>query len=449
MAFGDRKGGLSASVNSVTNPTDATGSVSVAVGDLVWVNFAQQTNLTATGVTDNLGNSYSAVNAGTDAGTVSIRCFYSRVTVAGTLTTVSVAASASTNDASCCVDVIEGPFVTSPLDANPANATDATSPFTCPATGTLAQADEVVMAAISVAANTTVAATSPDVIGTTVARANVSSGVSRRVVSATTSVTPEFTGTSATASQTTASFKKDTAVSGSASFSGSGAVDGTGQHQGLTSASTDGSGTVAATGQKQWQATADVSGSGTVDVTGQHGAQDAVSVAGSGTLASSVRKDAQSSSSVSGTGDVTVEGSATGDAEGTAAIGGSGALAVTVQKHAQVSASCDGAGACDCVGSKDSVNEIGGSGTVAVSGSKAASGTATVTASSDLAAVGGSEGHDATIDGVGNVIVLATARLNRRPTSLLADGRKATKRGARSRAARPVVRASGPIFKRR
>jgi len=210
MAFGSLKGTLTASVNSVTNPTNATGSVFVQPGDLIWVTFGQQTTLTATGVTDNLGNTYSAVNAGTDIGTVTQRCFYSRVTVPGTLTTVSVAAAASTNDASCSVDVIQGPFLVNPLDANPANTSDATTPFTCPATGTLAQADEVVMAGISNAATQTFAATSPSLIGATVSRANISTGNSRRVVSATTTVTPEFTGTSAVAVQTTASFKADT-----------------------------------------------------------------------------------------------------------------------------------------------------------------------------------------------------------------------------------------------
>ena len=208
--FGALKGTLTASVNSVTNPTNATGSVFVQPGDLIWVTFGQQTGLTATSVTDNLGNTYSAVNAGTDIGTVTQRCFYSRVTAIGTLTTVAVAATASTNDASCSVDVIEGPFLVSPLDANPGNTSDATTPFTCPATGTLAQADEIVMAGISNAATQTFAATSPSLIGATVSRANISTGNSRRVVTATTSVVPEFTGTSAVAVQTTASFRKDT-----------------------------------------------------------------------------------------------------------------------------------------------------------------------------------------------------------------------------------------------
>lgn len=217
MAQGDLRGTLTGSVSAITNPMVASGSVAVLTGDLVFGTISQQTNLTATDtITDNLGNTYTYVNAGTDAGTVSIRSFWSRVTIAGVLTTVNVPTTASTNDASVVADVIEGPFQPSPLDANPANTTDGTSPFTCPATGTLAQADEVVMAAISLAANQTVAATSPSVLCGTVARANASTGQSRRVVSSTSSVTPEFTGTLATAAQVTASFKLDHVLMGQA-----------------------------------------------------------------------------------------------------------------------------------------------------------------------------------------------------------------------------------------
>ena len=46
----------------------------------------QQTSLTVTAVTDNLGNTYSATNAGSDNGNITGRAFYSRVTVPGTLT---------------------------------------------------------------------------------------------------------------------------------------------------------------------------------------------------------------------------------------------------------------------------------------------------------------------------------------------------------------------------
>lgn len=228
MAFGDLKGTLTGSANSITNPMDATGSVVVAVGDLVFVTLSQQTNLTATTpVTDNLGNTYAAINAGTDAGTVTIRSYYSRVTVAGTLTVVHVPATASVNDASVVADVIEGPFTTAPLDANPANTTDGTTPFDCPPTGTLAQANEVIMAAIALAGNQTPAATSPGILSGTVARANASTAHQRIITSSTSTVTPQFTGTSVTAGQVTASFKRTLFVAadaGSYSLSGTDAT---------------------------------------------------------------------------------------------------------------------------------------------------------------------------------------------------------------------------------
>ena len=208
MAQGDLKGTLKATAASITNPFDATGSVSVAVGDLVFGTISEQTSLTATAATDNLGNTYAAVNAGTDAGNVAIRSFYARVTVAGTLTAVHFAATGSTNDVSCVADAFEGPFEVSPLDANPTNTTDATTPFTCPATGTLAQASELIVSAIALGGNQSgLAADSPFTTGGVANRNNTTTAHGYRKVAATTTVTPSFSGVSATAAQTTASFK--------------------------------------------------------------------------------------------------------------------------------------------------------------------------------------------------------------------------------------------------
>ena len=76
MAFGGLKGTLTGAGNSVTNPSVLSGSVSVAVGDLVFGVFGQQTALTATAtITDNLGNTYAYQNAGTDAGNATGRPF--------------------------------------------------------------------------------------------------------------------------------------------------------------------------------------------------------------------------------------------------------------------------------------------------------------------------------------------------------------------------------------
>src|SRR3990167_9155524 len=212
MAFGGLKGTLSKAANSITNPTDATGSVVVAIGDLVYAVVGEQIGVTATAVTDDLGNSYAALQAGTDAGTSTGRAFYSRVTAAGTLTVCHVAATGSTQNVAIVVAVIEGPFVVSPLDANPTQiSSDITSPFTCPATGTLAQATEVVMAWGVGTGSTVWAATSPNLLALNLATQSVLKvAVGYQAVAATTSVSPAFT----------AAANPNDAVLGTSSFKG-------------------------------------------------------------------------------------------------------------------------------------------------------------------------------------------------------------------------------------
>lgn len=201
MAFGDLKGTLSGSGASITSSNALTGSVSVSSGDLVFVAFGQQINLTATTVTDNLGNTYTATNAGTDNGNSTGRAYYSLVTVGGTLTTVTVAATASSNDYAGMVAVIEGPFQSSPLDKNLANISDTSSPFTCPATGTLTQADEVIIGwMVCTEGSATYSATSPNLKAGQVSATNMLSIIGYQTVAATTTVSPEFTGTNPGAS---------------------------------------------------------------------------------------------------------------------------------------------------------------------------------------------------------------------------------------------------------
>jgi hypothetical protein len=197
MAFGALKGTLSGTSGSITSPFAVTtgGPVTVAVGDLVIAVLTQQTALTVTGVTDNLGNTYTAQNVGTDAGAVTGRAFYSRVTVAGSLTTVTFAATASANDVAAAAAVIEGPFAAPPIDKNLANVTnDITSPFSATVTGTLTQADEVVAAWCSMQPGvTTWAASAPLTKHISVATGNVGVVISTATVAATTSVAPEHT----------------------------------------------------------------------------------------------------------------------------------------------------------------------------------------------------------------------------------------------------------------
>lgn len=203
MAFGDIKGTFSGNAASITNPFDAatliSGSGAVVVGDLIYAVCNQQTALTVTACTDNLGNTYTATNAGVDSGTSTGRAFYSRVTVAGTITFVRFTTTASANNVTACAVLFEGPFKAPPIDTNPANASDAASPFTGPATGTLAQAEELVVAWGAAAGAAVWTATSPNVKRVEVASAAlVKSVIGSQVVAATTSVQPVWTGTNPT-----------------------------------------------------------------------------------------------------------------------------------------------------------------------------------------------------------------------------------------------------------
>lgn len=200
MAFGDIRGKLTGNGASVTNPSTATGSVTVSVGDLIVGVFAQQTSLSVTGISDNLGNTYTAQNAGTDPGTGTGRMFYSRVAFSGTLTTLNFTASASANNYACVGAVYAGDFASPPINANPTNSTnDIASPFTCPPTGTLTQTSQVVIgwasAAIGTANWTASSGISTVAVQFLDPGALVAAFIGSIVVTATTTVTPAFAGT--------------------------------------------------------------------------------------------------------------------------------------------------------------------------------------------------------------------------------------------------------------
>jgi hypothetical protein len=201
MAFGTRltTAGGTATGNSIAASNSISITATVKVGDLIVALMCEQTALTATGATDNLGNTYTAQNAGT-LSTVSGRLFWSRVTVAGNLTSVAIAATSSTDDFSAVADAYEIGFDASPVDANPANGTgDITSPFTCPATGTLAQAVELIVCWSANNSNTTWSATSPLVLGSQASQTNTHAVIGTQVTSSTSTQSPAFTGTAPTA----------------------------------------------------------------------------------------------------------------------------------------------------------------------------------------------------------------------------------------------------------
>lgn len=217
MAAGDLKGFFSAAFDSHGATRDATGSVAVSVGDLIVVQVIQQVGMATSGVTDNLGNTYGAIDGGgEDPGNASMRRFASRVTSAGTLTTVTVAGAVTSNDVIIIAAIFEGPFEAPPIDANPTFVDDNTSPFTCPATGTLAQANEIVVAFgganITSGGSSAWAATSPNTLVTSLASSapNIVAAMGYQKVAATASVQPAFTADvnpAGAAPLATASFK--------------------------------------------------------------------------------------------------------------------------------------------------------------------------------------------------------------------------------------------------
>jgi hypothetical protein len=193
MAQGGIRGTLTGNAASIPNPAVCSGSVSVSIGDLIVGICGQQTNLTVTACADNLGNTYTAQNAGTDPGSPTARVYYSVATVAGTLTAVNFTTTGSTNDWAGLAMVIEGPVGS--IDANIANTTtDVTSPFTCPSSGTLASANEIVIGWGAANQSTVWAATSPNLLaGNTNNSTNVKVALGYQLVTATTAVSPAFT----------------------------------------------------------------------------------------------------------------------------------------------------------------------------------------------------------------------------------------------------------------
>lgn len=180
MAFGDLKGTFGVALNSALTSNVATGSAtSVVAGDLVYAVFAQQTALTVSLVTDNLGHTYTASSVGTDAGSISGRAFYTRVTASGSLTSLTGTATASTQNVAFIAAAFAGPFAVPPIDANPAEITagSAGTSYTCPATGDRVQAVELVVGWIARGAGTAFTATSPNTVAVQLATQTVGNAV--------------------------------------------------------------------------------------------------------------------------------------------------------------------------------------------------------------------------------------------------------------------------------
>lgn len=138
---------LGSSSSNTATAMASKGACYVAVGDLVVAAWFATNNI-LTGISDNLGNTYTEINSGSSSGDTFFRLFYSRVATSGWLTNVEYACSSTASAKICVAGVFNGPFKSSPLDAHPSNATDTSTPYVCPASGTLAQADEIVVCTV-------------------------------------------------------------------------------------------------------------------------------------------------------------------------------------------------------------------------------------------------------------------------------------------------------------
>lgn len=170
-------------------------SIPVNIGDLLFVAFAERTNNTVTGITDSMGNSYTATNIGTDAGTITGRAFYSRATSTSVLTAITAAAVSSADAFAMVLAAFAGAVDITPVDQNPANITnDTISPFACPATGTLNATNGIAIGWGMAGYGTSWSATAGSTLAVQVASGTtVKAAINYQVYSNTSSLTPQFT----------------------------------------------------------------------------------------------------------------------------------------------------------------------------------------------------------------------------------------------------------------
>lgn len=144
VSFGDIVGVSRNGVLSITNPFSPSSAITISVGDLVFVAINEIASITATTCSDNLGNSYTALTSGINSN-ATIKGYFSVATTGGACTP-SVATTSSTNDAAIVCTAYKGAFAAgSQLDKNPAVLGDSAEPYTANATGTLSQADELIV----------------------------------------------------------------------------------------------------------------------------------------------------------------------------------------------------------------------------------------------------------------------------------------------------------------
>lgn len=216
MAFGDLRGSFEAGSTSPGTGFAATGSIALSVGDLIVVAYGGRANGLTVTFNNNLSLTFTALASGdASANARPVYAAYHRVTAGATLTSVTTSHASNTGDMALCVAVFEGVFDAAPLDKNPALLSDATTPFTSNLSGTLSQADELVVGyqgqgngtadgGYGASGSFTVAVDESTGTGSNTG----SCAIFRQLVAATTSIAAAVTGTSQTATVGVATFKK-------------------------------------------------------------------------------------------------------------------------------------------------------------------------------------------------------------------------------------------------
>lgn len=186
----------------------------VRTGDLVLEFFVDQVGGSAPTIAFNDGWTPTQMSGGPKTNTVRCTGWYGTATNPLVFTT-SFSGGASFGTSSAARAVILAVFNRYYVGSKDKDITwinDSTTPFDCPSTGTLTQANEVVIGMVGTARNDALAAGSSDTLIAAInttggsAGSNVSVGMTYRQVAATTAVAPQMTGTSAAGCTGTISF---------------------------------------------------------------------------------------------------------------------------------------------------------------------------------------------------------------------------------------------------
>lgn len=206
----------SSGCSATTGTTCVTGSISTIDGDVAVAVFSDRIGGTTPTIGDSCSRSWTALTGAPTTSTVRYMAWYAPSTSTCSMT-VTFTTDSSGNNRAGAVAVWSG-AAASPLDTNPTVNTDGTSPYVGPASGSLAQAGEVV---VGMFAHTFIGA-GDDVTcaeGTTSLaivqyQSNTSALICYAIVTSTSSVTPSATtsGTNRVGVNGTASFKAATAA---------------------------------------------------------------------------------------------------------------------------------------------------------------------------------------------------------------------------------------------